>query len=238
MNPVLRKLSVLSRAPHRALAAKLSDSTDKKKGYLEIDDDFLDYDDDNETFLEEPPKEALQQRRRRRALVPPKLITDGYESAAEFDDKQSKSSANNTNNVCSSQTDDGGDVAKSTQSNESCTLNVPPNVTIDSVDDDGVKTAIAEHPTGAEQKKPPSTSQEIQSQRQFGSSSSSSSNHLNVNRVDGKNRRRSSVVVIPPMQICPGDLLVYSKVLSQRSNMIGEAILKDWEGFCAPLGIL
>ena len=52
-------------------------------------------------------------------------------------------------------------------------------------------------------------------------SGGSSSNHLGVNN-NTRNRRRSSVVVIPPMQICPGDLLVYSKVLSQRSNMIGQ----------------
>nr|CAD7200811.1 unnamed protein product [Timema douglasi] len=32
--------------------------------------------------------------------------------------------------------------------------------------------------------------------------------------------RRSSIVVIPPMQICPGDLLVYSKVLTQRNNLV------------------
>jgi len=30
--------------------------------------------------------------------------------------------------------------------------------------------------------------------------------------------RRSSVVVIPPMQVCPGDLLVYSKALTHRAN--------------------
>ncbi|XP_071538498.1 uncharacterized protein [Panulirus ornatus] len=35
-----------------------------------------------------------------------------------------------------------------------------------------------------------------------------------------KNKRRSSIVVIPPMQVCPGDLLVYSKVLTQRTNLI------------------
>ncbi|CAG2121108.1 unnamed protein product, partial [Medioppia subpectinata] len=40
--------------------------------------------------------------------------------------------------------------------------------------------------------------------------------------VNHKNRRRSSIVVIPPMQICPGDLLVYSKVLTQRNNLLGE----------------
>ncbi|XP_050697138.1 uncharacterized protein LOC126985792 isoform X2 [Eriocheir sinensis] len=35
-----------------------------------------------------------------------------------------------------------------------------------------------------------------------------------------RNKRRSSIVVIPPMQVCPGDLLVYSKVLTQRTNLI------------------
>lgn len=55
-------------------------------------------------------------------------------------------------------------------------------------------------------------------------SSSTSSNSLGVNtNNNARQRRRSSVVVIPPMQICPGDLLVYSKVLSQRSNMMGKA---------------
>ena len=32
--------------------------------------------------------------------------------------------------------------------------------------------------------------------------------------------RRSSIVVIPPMQICPGDLLVYSKVLTNRQKTL------------------
>ena len=36
--------------------------------------------------------------------------------------------------------------------------------------------------------------------------------------------RRSSVVVIPPMQVCPGDLLVYSKALTHRSNFNGKSI--------------
>jgi len=36
--------------------------------------------------------------------------------------------------------------------------------------------------------------------------------------------RRSSIVVIPPMQICPGDLLVYGKVLSQRKSLLGKSI--------------
>lgn len=38
----------------------------------------------------------------------------------------------------------------------------------------------------------------------------------------GGTQRRSSIVVIPPMQICPGDLLVYSKVLTQRSSVLGK----------------
>ncbi|CAM1332573.1 PLEKHG7 (predicted) [Pycnogonum litorale] len=38
--------------------------------------------------------------------------------------------------------------------------------------------------------------------------------------TSSRSTRRSSIVVIPPMQICPGDLLVYSKVLSQRNNLI------------------
>ncbi|CAL8071827.1 unnamed protein product [Orchesella dallaii] len=36
--------------------------------------------------------------------------------------------------------------------------------------------------------------------------------------------RRSSIVVIPPMQICPGDLLVYGKCLSQRKSLLGTTI--------------
>lgn len=36
--------------------------------------------------------------------------------------------------------------------------------------------------------------------------------------------RRSSVVVIPPMQVCPGDLLVYSKALTHRGNFPGFAL--------------
>ncbi|XP_046406302.1 uncharacterized protein LOC124171204 [Ischnura elegans] len=41
-------------------------------------------------------------------------------------------------------------------------------------------------------------------------------------RSDGNTprARRSSIVVIPPMQICPGDLLVYSKVLTQRNDLL------------------
>ena len=38
-------------------------------------------------------------------------------------------------------------------------------------------------------------------------------------------QRRSSFVVIPPMQICPGDLLVYSKVLTQRNSVLGNRSL-------------
>jgi hypothetical protein len=38
-----------------------------------------------------------------------------------------------------------------------------------------------------------------------------------------KHRRRSSIVVIPPMQICPGDLLVYSQVLNNKSNLFGKS---------------
>ena len=32
----------------------------------------------------------------------------------------------------------------------------------------------------------------------------------------------SSVAVIPPMQICPGDLLVYSRVLAHKASGYGE----------------
>lgn len=45
-------------------------------------------------------------------------------------------------------------------------------------------------------------------------------------RSEGPRTRRSSIVVIPPMQICPGDLLVYSKVLTQRNNLMGELTRK------------
>ena len=43
--------------------------------------------------------------------------------------------------------------------------------------------------------------------------------------------RRSSVVVIPPMQVCPGDLLVYSKALTHRGNYNGKQsyYTMDWE---------
>ncbi|KAG8199007.1 hypothetical protein JTE90_001804 [Oedothorax gibbosus] len=46
-----------------------------------------------------------------------------------------------------------------------------------------------------------------------------------------KNNRRNSIVVIPPMQICPGDLLVYSKVLSQRNTLL------DYDGSTQSLSI-
>lgn len=41
-------------------------------------------------------------------------------------------------------------------------------------------------------------------------------------------QRRSSFVVIPPMQICPGDLLVYSKVLTQRNSVLGKSFLQSY----------
>ena len=49
--------------------------------------------------------------------------------------------------------------------------------------------------------------------------SSSGVSSLSVNRSTFP--RRSSVVVIPPMQVCPGDLLVYSKALTHRGNISG-----------------
>ncbi|XP_071748760.1 uncharacterized protein [Lepeophtheirus salmonis] len=43
----------------------------------------------------------------------------------------------------------------------------------------------------------------------------------NLSNIKGRNYpRRSSVVVIPPMQVCPGDLLVYSKALTRLGNEI------------------
>lgn len=42
--------------------------------------------------------------------------------------------------------------------------------------------------------------------------------------------RRSSVVVIPPMQVCPGDLLVYSKALTHRGNLQGMQISHECGG--------
>ncbi|CAG0892699.1 unnamed protein product, partial [Cyprideis torosa] len=47
-------------------------------------------------------------------------------------------------------------------------------------------------------------------------------------------KRSSSVVVIPPMQICPGDLLVYSKVLSQGKNSLKSG---DFEGSTTSLAV-
>ncbi|KAI1301274.1 Pleckstrin homology domain-containing family G member 7 [Halotydeus destructor] len=51
------------------------------------------------------------------------------------------------------------------------------------------------------------------------SSRSSRSSHMLSTPLQNS-RRRSSIVVIPPMQICPGDLLVYSKVLTNRNNLL------------------
>lgn len=48
------------------------------------------------------------------------------------------------------------------------------------------------------------------------------SSSLNVPLVAGSSRRRSSIAVIPQMQICPGDLLVYSKQLIDRMNQSDE----------------
>ena len=39
----------------------------------------------------------------------------------------------------------------------------------------------------------------------------------------------TSVAVIPPMQICPGDLLVYSRVLAHKASGYGE--WEVWGGF-------
>ncbi|XP_015790471.1 uncharacterized protein LOC107367281 [Tetranychus urticae] len=52
------------------------------------------------------------------------------------------------------------------------------------------------------------------------SSSSPLSSNLLAEPTSSKARRRSSIVVIPPMQICPGDLLVYSKVLTHRNDLL------------------
>nr|CAD7413654.1 unnamed protein product [Timema cristinae] len=46
--------------------------------------------------------------------------------------------------------------------------------------------------------------------------------HSGSSECSSPRARRSSIVVIPPMQICPGDLLVYSKVLTQRNNLVGK----------------
>ena len=35
------------------------------------------------------------------------------------------------------------------------------------------------------------------------------------------------MVVIPPMQVCPGDLLVYSKALTHRGNIAGKKIMQN-----------
>ena len=43
--------------------------------------------------------------------------------------------------------------------------------------------------------------------------------------VSGPKIRRSSVVVIPPMQVCPGDLLVYSKALTHGGNISGKVMM-------------
>ncbi|RWS08916.1 uncharacterized protein B4U79_07347, partial [Dinothrombium tinctorium] len=52
--------------------------------------------------------------------------------------------------------------------------------------------------------------------------STSQSSNLLTEPISSKSRRRSSIVVIPPMQICPGDLLVYSKVLTHRNELLGK----------------
>uniref|UniRef100_T1JEI5 DH domain-containing protein n=1 Tax=Strigamia maritima TaxID=126957 RepID=T1JEI5_STRMM len=49
--------------------------------------------------------------------------------------------------------------------------------------------------------------------------------------------RRSSIVVIPPMQICPGDLLVYSKVLTQRNNLLGSSLFSELDGSTTSLAV-
>lgn len=49
--------------------------------------------------------------------------------------------------------------------------------------------------------------------------------------------RRNSIVVIPPMQICPGDLLVYSKVLTQRNNLLASSIISDLDGSTTSLAV-
>lgn len=259
VNPVLRKLSVLSRAPHKALTSRLSDSGADKKNlsYLDFDDDF--YDDEDETLSEEPDAAALQRRRRRRALVPPKLITDGYESCTEFDDRsrhgsKSKSPVRGTistdpseNNLVSaaerdSEQSGGGkqedsksatselagevnSAGASDRSSEEVHKHLMPNVTIESigVEDSSESMSKEPGPVKASKVKPGSPkSGRPRALPSTSGSSGSSSNHLGVSQPNSRSRRRSSVVVIPPMQICPGDLLVYSKVLSQRSNMIGK----------------
>lgn len=262
---MLRKLSVLSRSPHKALAARLSDSNaDRKKGrkyFINFDDDMF-LDDEDETLSEEPPAAALQRRRRRRALVPPKLITDGYESASELDPQGSTSprtlesakllmdplyqSKSQTDLIsaslnikkeaimagsCSSVLPRNEELGKAEGENVSIhsRMSIMPNVTIDSFDDKKDVASVvhegdqrlASSPTG---EAGPSGLQKPRHKISTTSSSASSNSlgaNLNANNLS-KQRRRSSVVVIPPMQICPGDLLVYSKVLSQRSNMMGK----------------
>ena len=57
------------------------------------------------------------------------------------------------------------------------------------------------------------------------SAESASAAGVNISELSGQQTRqfprRSSVVVIPPMQVCPGDLLVYSKALTHRGNFPG-----------------
>ena len=57
------------------------------------------------------------------------------------------------------------------------------------------------------------------------SADSASAAGVNISQLSGQQTRqfprRSSVVVIPPMQVCPGDLLVYSKALTHRGNFPG-----------------
>ena len=57
------------------------------------------------------------------------------------------------------------------------------------------------------------------------SAESASAAGVNISELSGQQSRqfprRSSVVVIPPMQVCPGDLLVYSKALTHRGNFPG-----------------
>lgn len=288
VNPVLRKLSVLSRAPHRALASRHSDSSaaDKRnRMYLDLaDDDYLfDDEEEEETLSEEPPAAALQRRRRRRALVPPKLITDGYESCTEgFDEGASKSRSKfsssgsaggggtlspsgrsgSVNNIATDNADNdasdldqitvlgGGSLTPTSKSAVSSKLNLSsmdelgtgqgageqphltPNVTIEGIEGDTAVSGLGKGPSRKEgigiRSIPkfggsPSSPNRARASNSgsSGSGGSSTSNYLGVNH-GSRNRRRSSVVVIPPMQICPGDLLVYSKVLSQRSNMIGK----------------
>ncbi|XP_074600156.1 uncharacterized protein LOC141854391 [Brevipalpus obovatus] len=55
---------------------------------------------------------------------------------------------------------------------------------------------------------------------QRGSSPQPNNSSLLSEPTQSKSRRRSSIVVIPPMQICPGDLLVYSKVLNHRNEFL------------------